>query len=80
MLFVFLILRQDYWDYFFLDHFPEESDPTQSAFSGIKGFIKLFNFVMLVSSRLKLISLITMFYFPILFAGGDWVFSVSSGN
>jgi hypothetical protein len=37
MLFVFLILRQDlqdYWDYFFLDHFPEESDPTQSAFSG----------------------------------------------
>jgi len=27
---------------------------------------------MLVSSRLKLISLITMFYFPFLFAGGHW--------
>jgi hypothetical protein len=27
---------------FFLDHFPEESDPTQSAFSGKKQYISVF--------------------------------------
>jgi hypothetical protein len=60
---------------FFLFQFPDETGKTQSAFSGIKWFIKINFFVVPVSAGFKSNSLITLLWFPILFAGGDWCLS-----